>query len=290
MRWHTLCILLALVGAIAEPGQGGELSSPLCKPYVRTHDPAKKPEEPALKLRYQPRYTHTDADPHGQPTWLIPDDRSAKSHFLTRRVRIEVTGDIGRHWAYDFQWRRDAGMDQLEWYDAFVTYSGWRVADVTLGQFKTPTERLLCISEIAVPTYEPPRSSKLLSPDRDVGVMLHDARRSAGKHAWYLGVFNGEGQGRIRGFSTLMWAGRFEYCASPRLNVAFSLALNNNTHRSLYQKFIKANGDPYNWLHYYSAGAMDELTWAADAHYEDDHWRFFGGYMRKELQAAGLDL
>ncbi len=280
-----VCGTAVLVGAWA-----GELTSPKAKPYVRTHDPAKKPQGPIFKPRFEPRYTITPSDTKKQPHWLLPDDRMRKSHYRTRRMRLQVVGDIGHHWAYGFQWRRDSGMDEFDWHDAFVTYSGWHCADITLGQFKTPTDRLLCTGDMAVPLFERPRSSKLLSADRDVGVMFHDARRSDGKYAWYLGVFNGEGKGRINGFRTLMWAGRFQYTVNARLSVGLSFSANNNTHRTLYCKFLKKNKDPYGWLDYYKRGVMDELTWTVDAHYEDEHWRVFAGYMRKDLDTPGVDL
>lgn len=286
-RWTTLAIV-AIAGVVGQ-AWGGELTHVEAKPYLRCRRPGRPAKGPTLALRVQPRYAHTEWDT-GQPTWLVPGDRTHKAHYMMRRLRLHLYGDIGPHLAYYFQVRRDSGLDQIDCHDAYVTYSGWSLADITVGQFKTPTDRLLVTSDGKVPLFERPRSSKLLCPDRDVGLMVHDGWRTRGRWAWYVGAFNGEGKNRSDGFGTLMWAGRVQWTATPRLSLGFSLAANNNTHRTLYSKFTKKNKDPYGLMALYRAGVMDETTWTVDAHYEDDAVRVFAGYMRKDLSAPGVSL
>lgn len=276
-------VLVAFIAVTC--AHAGNLTSTSIGPYVRCPK-GDGPVPPTLELRFQPRYTHTDSDAdQPQPTWLVPDDRSAKAHYRTRRFRVLAYGDLSSDWAYYAHIRRETDMDSVEWVDAYLTYGSWDFADLTIGQFKTPTEASFTVAEMKWPLYEWPRSAGLLNYDRDWGLMLHDLRRAGGRCGWSVGVFNGEGVNTSENRSTLLWTARFDYAANPRLALGAGYGYNNNTGGNRYRSFLKSGKDPYGFMTYYKAHAVDEETWTLDAHYEDEHARIFAGYLSKDLSS-----
>ncbi len=181
-------------------------------------------------------------------------------------------------------------MDSFDWSDAYVTYGGWDLADLTLGQFKTPAERSFTVPQMKFPLCEWPRSAGVLGNDRDWGLMIHDERRSGGRYGWKVGVFNGDGMNRPHSRSNVLCTGRVDYAATPNLTVGAGYSYDNNTYGNRYRGFLKSNKDPYGVLALYKARAVDEELWTLDAHYEDDHARVFVGYLRMDLSGpqAGL--
>ncbi len=241
--------------------------------------------KPRLILQIEPRYAWTESDT-GQPTWLLPSDRTSSSHYQTRRFRLTLTGQLGDDVLYYIKAIRDSGLSDFEMHDYYMTYSRWRPVHVTVGQFKTPAERMLITSDMQVPLFERPRASKVLSTDRDVGICVWNDAACGGRLGWWAGLFQGNGKNTSESHNTFLTIARLEWQAHPSLGIGASYAYNNNCSRTRFRKFLKKNGDPYGWLSYYSAYAMDEETWCIDALWRQRNFSLWAGYMRKNLSSA----
>ena len=248
---------------------------------------AERPGERApggIGGRVEVRFSATQDDVD-QPTWLIRDDRDAYDDYNTRRIRLSYRGQSRDDLAYFVQVRRDWGADEIEFHDAYLTWSAWDYANVTLGQMMTPVDRQFLTSDIRLPMAERPRASTVLVPDRDIGLLLHDSG-CTGRFGWYAGVFTGDGKNELSTGGTFMPAARIEWLARPDLNVGLSWARNHDPMRSNYQKFLKKNGDPYELLDLYSSEKLDEETWGVDLLLRREAAAVWAGYMTKDLSGA----
>ncbi len=113
--------------------------------------------------------------------------KNLTSQFVIRRGRPILDGTIGD--VVDFRFMPDFGLGTPQLVDAYINLRPWTWLQLRGGKFKVPTgiervqhDQYLVFLERALPS--------LLTPDRDVGAMLHgDVAHAA--FSWQLGVTNG---------------------------------------------------------------------------------------------------
>jgi hypothetical protein len=230
--------------------------------------------------------TQDDAD---QPTWLVRDDRGTSDDYNTRRLRLSYSAQSGDELLCWGQVRRDWGADEFEIHELYLTHSGWDWAHVSFGQMMTPFDREFLTSDPKLPLAERPLAGTVLVPDRDIGLLLHDAKCTE-SFGWYAGIFTGNGKNELSADGTLMPAARVEWLATPELNLAASWARNNNGRASNFQKFLKKNGDAYGLQELYAAERLDEEAWGLDLLFRRDATAVWAGYTNKKVSGpTGLE-
>lgn len=247
---------------------------------------APKPQR--FTARVQARYSHTADDPD-QPTWLLRDDRHANDDYNTRRLRLAYSTQTSQDLLFFGQVRRDWGADEFELHDLYLTWDSGRGPKVSVGQMATPFDRQFLTTDVRLPLVNRARSTILLMPDRDIGVLAHDAD-CAGGVGWYAGLFTGNGKNELDADGDIMACARVEWLATPHLNIAASYASRPAASVSNFDRFLRKNGDPYGTQQLYAAEQIDEEMVGFDALYLADGMSVWAGYTTKELSSPGLDL
>ena len=280
-------VLLALAAASCSA------ESPCPKPGVYLKCPVAErpgaPRKPGFTARIEARYSVTQ-DSAKQPTWLIRDDCNSTDDYNTRRLRMCYSGQVGHDLLYFGQLRRDWGADEFAIRDLYVTWSGWGAANVSVGQMKTPIDRQYLTSDVKLPLAERPRISKVLAPDRDIGILLHDSR-SNDRFGWYAGVYTGNGQNELNSYGTFMPAARVEWLPTPSLNVGLNWVHNDSPRKSEYQRFLKKN-KAYGLQDLYQAEKLDEELWGVDLLHLCEYSSIWAGYTTKDVSGpagAGVE-
>ena len=246
------------------------------------------PHKPGITARIQGRYSITQSDPD-KPTWLLRDDSSATDDYNTRRLRLAYATQLSDDILGFAQVRRDWGADEFELHDLYLTYSGWDFANLTVGEMATPFDRQFLTSDVKLPLAERPRPGILLIPDRDIGVLLHNAK-ATDRLGWYAGLYLGNGKLDLSTEGELMPVARVEYLASPTLNVAVNWARKDEHAAGTFQKFLKKNGKAYGLQALYDGQMLTEDVWGLDALYSDDSTSVWAGYSTNDVTGGGQSL
>ncbi|MEX0729954.1 MAG: OprO/OprP family phosphate-selective porin [Aquisalimonadaceae bacterium] len=99
------------------------------------------------------------------------EDRSdLGNQFLLRRARLGVEGDIANDWSYRLE--ADFAENVLEAKNVYVSYDGWRNAEVTLGHFKVPFGLEQLTSSDSMTFVERSLPSEAFTPSRRIGLGL----------------------------------------------------------------------------------------------------------------------
>jgi hypothetical protein len=197
------------------------------------------------KGRLQLRGTFADA---------AGDDDAASSEIQARRIRLAFNGhflvpELTYYLQLGFA-NRDTESDlRLPLRDAWFQYAAHRDLTIRVGQGKVPFNRQRMVSSSALQFADRSIVQDELTLDRDVGVSLlsKDLFGLGGWVQYHLGMFGGDGRNRLSSRSGMLWVARLEispfgsfdsYVESdlsrdsrPRLQVAFSAAINKNTVR-----------------------------------------------------------
>ena len=119
---------------------------------------------------------------------LYNSDHPEKSEFLMSRARIYLSGTLYKY--FEFKIEPDFGKGESELKDGFINANYVPYAQFKVGQFKVPfsLERLLSANYMDFVERSLPADN--LTPDRDLGIMLHGAYAAYGL-SYGLGIFNG---------------------------------------------------------------------------------------------------
>lgn len=246
------------------------------------------PKPGGFVARIQGRLSHTQSDP-GQPTWLLRDDRSANDDYNTRRLRLAYSGQTSDDMLYFGHLARDWGADEFEILDLYVTFGSGDRPKVSVGQMSTPFDRQFLTSDVRLPLAHRARTTVLLVPARDIGVLAHDAECTE-RLGWYAGLFTGNGRNELDFDEDIMPVARVEWLASPNLNVGANWARKPHATVSNFSRFMGRNGDPYGLQPLYGAERLDEEMWGIDFLYRRGPTAAWGGYTAKEVSGAGASV
>lgn len=72
---------------------------------------------------------------HLDQAWHDSDTRPLKDDFTVRRARVGLDGKLGTDWSFEIAYEL---ADDGSYKDVALRYEGWRLADITVGQFKVP--------------------------------------------------------------------------------------------------------------------------------------------------------
>jgi len=222
-------------------------------------------------------------DGPSKPTWGLRDDHQSSDGYNTRRLRANYTHQFNEDWVGYGHVRRDWGKDEFEIWDAYATYGGWDFANITVGQMTAPFSRDYLISDTKCPVAERPLIGTILSPKRDIGLLLHNARCTE-RFGWYAGVFGGEGANEPDFRGTFMPVVRAELAVTDQLNVGLNWYSNDSPTTTPYHKFLKKNNPTRRpvvttvegrWM--VITGAYDNNLYGLDAKTGKELWRFTAG-------------
>ncbi len=130
-----------------------------------------------------------------QPQWDNELATDSGNTFKFNRARLGVVGNIPYDFKYYFVIETSPTKNKYPYFlDAFVTYSRFNWARVSVGQFKSPMSLELNTSCSKLHTINRSKVvSELASPDRDLGVMITGGGdTSLVKYA--VGFMNGTGK------------------------------------------------------------------------------------------------
>jgi phosphate-selective porin len=128
-----------------------------------------------------------------------PDTRfPANDRFILRRARLGVKGAFAEQ--FDFVLQADVGANTLastsgyraQTTDCYVNWSRYPLANVTIGQFKTPFGFEQLIADPKNPMVERSLASDQLTLSRQVGAML-SGTIVKDRFSYSAGLFNGNG-------------------------------------------------------------------------------------------------
>jgi len=266
----------------------GVCSAQTLRPASYWKCPTGKPgpvKQMGFNARVEARYSLTQDGP-ALPSWGSRDDHQGGDGYNTRRLRASYGHQFGEDLLAYAHVRRDWGMDEFEIRDAYLTYSGWDFANLTVGQMKAPFSRDHLTSHIKNPLAERSLISTILAPKRDVGLLLHKAD-CTDTFGWYAGIYGGDGTNKTNTHGTYLTVLRAEYLATPELNVALDWAHNNSPLNTPYQKLLKKNDGAYGLQTLYDAEAVDEDAWGLDLSFAHGGTRAWAGYTRSNIEGGG---
>lgn len=115
-------------------------------------------------------------------------DHPKNDEFYISRARIYLAGTLYSY--FDFKVEADFGKGASDLKDGYINLNYFPSAQVMMGQFKAPfsLERMTSANYITFIERSLPVSN--LTPDRDVGIMVHGAYEPAGLY-YGAGIFNG---------------------------------------------------------------------------------------------------
>lgn len=262
------------------PGQYWKLPPPLKDGKVAA---------PSWTLRLQPRFSFTDED-SGQPTWMVRDDNANTDDYNTRRLRLCYSRPLSEDWLAFGQVSRDWGKTDFEYSDLYLTYSGWDLADLTIGEMMSPFDRPYLESDYNLPLAERSRISTLLYTDRQIGVMLHREDCCHKRLGWQAGLYAGSGLNELKMSDGPMPVLRTEYAPCRGLSLGAAWAHRHGMKSTLFSKFLKKNQSAYGLETSYAAGDVSEDTWGLDLHWSSDGWDGWAGYTAMRADAAASSL
>ena len=110
------------------------------------------------------------------------------SEFYISRARIYLSGTLYSY--FDFKVQADFGKGESNLKDGFINVNYFPFAHFKIGQFKAPFSLERMSSSKYMPFIERALPVDNLTPDRDIGVMVHGAYKPFGLH-YGIGIFNG---------------------------------------------------------------------------------------------------
>lgn len=121
------------------------------------------------------------------------DDSGSDSEL--RRARIFVSGKIGKDWSGKVQANFNDQDSEANLQDAYIKYTGWESADLTLGKHKEPFGLEEQTSSKDITAIERTMIINALAPGRNYGASLGNA---SDDFSWKFGVYDrGEEGGNI---------------------------------------------------------------------------------------------
>lgn len=110
------------------------------------------------------------------------------SEFYISRARIYLSGTLYSY--FDFKVQADFGKGESDLKDGFININYLPFAQFQMGQFKAPFSLERMSSSKYMPFIERALPVDNLTPDRDIGFMVHGAYNPFGLH-YGVGIFNG---------------------------------------------------------------------------------------------------
>lgn len=185
----------------------------------------------------------------------VQDEVPASTELVVRRMRFTIGGQfVVPELTYAAQFvfaNGDMESDlRVPLLDAWVNYSAARDFQLRVGQAKVPYGSLFSISSANQQFADASIVKSELGMEYDMGVYAYskDLFGLGNRLQYQLGMFSGDGRNRTSTRSGLLWAARVEFTpfgkfetgaesdharsSEPRLQLAFSAALNKNTVRS----------------------------------------------------------
>ncbi|WP_084680500.1 porin [Leptospira wolffii] len=198
-----------------------------------------------IRARLQERATETIV--HEQ------DDTREETELQTRRARLTLAGNfLGKDWQYYIQFsfsNLDMEKDRpVPLRDASISYTGFRNANLKIGQMKVPFNRQRFISDGVQEFVDRTMANDELNLDRDVGILVSSGDLfGLDRFGYSAGIFGGDGRNRTSEASGVLLSGKLTYFPirtfqdngepdlkrTDRPNLSFSLmgASNRNTNR-----------------------------------------------------------
>jgi len=112
----------------------------------------------------------------------------SNSEFFISRARIYLAGTLYNH--FDFKVQPDFGKGDSKLKDGYINVNYFPYAQLKIGQFKAPFSLERMTSSKYIDFIERALPVDNLTPDRDVGIMLHGAYSPIGL-SYGVGLFNG---------------------------------------------------------------------------------------------------
>ena len=112
----------------------------------------------------------------------------SNSEFYISRARIYLAGTLYKY--FDFKVQADFGKGDSKLKDGFININYFPYAQFKIGQFKAPFSLERMTSSKYIPFIERALPVDNLTPDRDLGFMVHGAYKPFGLH-YGIGIFNG---------------------------------------------------------------------------------------------------
>lgn len=112
----------------------------------------------------------------------------SNSEFFISRARIYLAGTLYNY--FDFKVQPDFGKGDSKLKDGFINVNYFPYAQLKVGQFKAPFSLERMTSSKYIDFIERSLPADNLTPDRDVGIMLHGAYSPIGL-SYGIGLFNG---------------------------------------------------------------------------------------------------
>ena len=112
----------------------------------------------------------------------------SNSEFFVSRARIYLAGTLYKY--FDFKVEPDFGKGDSKLKDGFININYFPLAQFKIGQFKTPFSLERLTSSKYIDFIERSLPVDNLTPDRDIGIMLHGAYSPIGL-SYGIGLFNG---------------------------------------------------------------------------------------------------
>jgi len=115
-------------------------------------------------------------------------DHPSNDEFYISRARIYLSGTLYKY--FDFKVQADFGKGESDLKDGYLNLNYFPSAQLMMGQFKAPFSLERMTSSKYIPFIERSLPVDNLTPDRDLGVMLHGTYDPVGLH-YGAGIFNG---------------------------------------------------------------------------------------------------
>ena len=112
----------------------------------------------------------------------------SNSEFFLSRARIYLAGTLYNH--FEFKVQPDFGKGDSKLKDGYINVNYFPYAQLKIGQFKAPFSLERMTSSKYIDFIERSLPVDNLTPDRDVGIMLHGAYAPIGLN-YGIGLFNG---------------------------------------------------------------------------------------------------
>jgi phosphate-selective porin OprO/OprP len=231
---------------------------------------------------------------------FLENNEQSDSQFDIRRARFSVKAKPFDNWKAKLQVDLSAGDFAIK--DAYLQYSGWQWADITLGKQKEPFGLEQQISSRNLLMLERSISTEAISPSRSTGISVAGTNQS---FLWKLGYFQpneSESASAITGrFVWLPWQQKNEVL---HLGASFSERDYNNSEFRINERMEVSSADSL--IEGKKLTAQDislrglELLWIKN-HYtlmaewqqanvldsSQTHYDYQGGYIQMSYQLSG---
>ena len=253
-------------------------------------------EKGSYKLRLTGRFQALET--------LSEDAEAVETETQIRRARLTLDGyvfseSIGYKLQIGFA-DRDLDERRSPLLDAYVDLTHLRDLQLQLGQQKVPFSRQSLVSSGNLQFVDRSPGNSDFQLDRDIGIQLYsdDLLGLDGLLGYNLGVFSGEGRGRLAVPAGYLWVARvdvrpfgafadyeegdLERSASPRLAIGGAVAWNEDAQRAGSNRGAAVATD----LGLDDFGGFDYLHLGADAIFKWNGLSLFGQFLWRQAEAA----